>query len=111
MNENEVKKTIQTAYSVIAQSGTSCCSSSCGCDAAALAKLSGCSEDELNIIPDGPNLGLSCGNPSALAGLKEGEVSLNLRSGTGFDCFVVSPKAVTYFVPRRFFDKNTNAKR
>jgi arsenite methyltransferase len=35
---------------------------------------------------------MSCGNPSALAGLKEGEVILDLGSGAGFDCFVVSPK-------------------
>ena len=35
---------------------------------------------------------MSCGNPSALARIKEGEVILDLGSGAGFDCFVVSPK-------------------
>jgi SAM-dependent methyltransferase len=92
MDENEVKKMVQAAYGLIVQTGTSCCSGSCGCDTTALAKSLGYSEDELNAIPEGANLGLSCGNPSALAGLKEGEVVLDLGSGAGFDCFVVSSK-------------------
>lgn len=92
MDENEVKKTVQAAYGLIVQTGTSCCSGSCVCDTTALAKSLGYSEDELSNLPEGANLGLSCGNPTALAGLKEGEVVLDLGSGAGFDCFVVSPK-------------------
>lgn len=92
MDEHEVRKTVQAAYGLIVQGGTSCCSGSCGCDTAVLAKSLGYSEDELSTLPEGSNLGLSCGNPSALAGLKEGEVILDLGSGAGFDCFVVSPK-------------------
>jgi arsenite methyltransferase len=91
MDEKEVKKTVQAAYGLIVQSGTSCCSS-CGCDTTALANALGYSEDELSNLPEGANLGLSCGNPTSLAGLKEGEVVLDLGSGAGFDCFVVSPK-------------------
>jgi ubiquinone/menaquinone biosynthesis C-methylase UbiE len=43
-------------------------------------------------VPDGANLGLGCGNPIALASLKEGEVVLDLGSGAGFDCFLASPR-------------------
>ena len=43
-------------------------------------------------MPDGANLGLSCGNPTAIAGLSEGEVVIDLGSGAGFDCFLASPK-------------------
>ncbi|HAR95512.1 MAG TPA: arsenite S-adenosylmethyltransferase [Deltaproteobacteria bacterium] len=92
MDENEVKKTVQAAYGLIAQTGMSCCSGGCGCDTSGLARSLGYSESELSLLPDGANLGLSCGNPTALAGLKEGEVVLDLGSGAGFDCFVVSPK-------------------
>ena len=41
-------------------------------------------------VPDGANLGLGCGNPIALASLKEGEVVLDLGSGGGFDCFLAA---------------------
>jgi ubiquinone/menaquinone biosynthesis C-methylase UbiE len=42
--------------------------------------------------PAGANLGLGCGNPVALASLKEGEAVLDLGSGAGFDCFLAAKK-------------------
>jgi hypothetical protein len=53
MDEHEVIKTVQAAYGLIVQSGTSCCSGSCGCDTAALAKSLGYSEDGLSTLPEG----------------------------------------------------------
>jgi SAM-dependent methyltransferase len=50
----------------------------------------GCSGEELGSIPEGANLGLGCGNPTALASLKEGEVVLDLGSGAGIDCFLAA---------------------
>ncbi|KAA0214657.1 MAG: methyltransferase domain-containing protein [Leptolyngbya sp. PLA3] len=47
---------------------------------------------DLTIVPDGANMGLSCGNPTAIASLKPGEVVLDLGSGGGFDCFIAGPK-------------------
>ena len=44
----------------------------------------------MRVIPDEANLALSCGNPTALAGLKKGEVVLDLGSGAGFDCFLAA---------------------
>lgn len=44
----------------------------------------------MKAIPEGSNLGLGCGNPVALASLKEGEVVLDLGSGAGFDCFLAA---------------------
>ncbi|MFC1920691.1 arsenite methyltransferase [Chloroflexota bacterium] len=44
----------------------------------------------MNAVPDGANLGLGCGNPVAIASLKEGEVVLDLGSGAGFDSFLAS---------------------
>lgn len=52
----------------------------------------GYAEGDLASIPQGANMGLSCGNPTALASLREGEVVLDLGSGGGFDCFIAGPK-------------------
>jgi ubiquinone/menaquinone biosynthesis C-methylase UbiE len=43
-------------------------------------------------VPEGANLGLGCGNPVALASLKEGETVLDLGSGAGFDCFLAADR-------------------
>jgi ubiquinone/menaquinone biosynthesis C-methylase UbiE len=61
-------------------------------DSDALAQKIGYSAEELAALPDGANIGLSCGNPNALAALRSGEVLLDLGSGAGFDAFVAGPK-------------------
>ena len=57
-----------------------------------LRNLSGIQKKELKVIPDEANLALSCGNPTALAGLKKGEIVLDLGAGAGFDCFLAASK-------------------
>lgn len=52
----------------------------------------GYTEAELASSPESANMGLSCGNPTAIASLKPGEVVLDLGSGGGFDCFIAGPK-------------------
>jgi SAM-dependent methyltransferase len=52
----------------------------------------GYSPEELAAIPEEANLGLGCGNPTALAGLKEREIVLDLGSGAGIDCFLAAKK-------------------
>jgi SAM-dependent methyltransferase len=46
----------------------------------------------LAALPEGANLGLSCGNPTALASLQPGEVVLDLGAGAGFDVFIAGRK-------------------
>lgn len=67
-----------------------CCS--VPADAGKLAEALGYSKEELAALPEGTNLGLSCGNPQAIAALQEGDVVLDLGAGAGFDLFLVSKK-------------------
>ncbi len=98
MNDNEIKQAVRERYAKVAGTASSCCgagANSC-CSPTDLAtdysKSIGYTEAEINSVPEGANLGLGCGNPVALASLKEGEVVLDLGSGPGFDCFLASAK-------------------
>ncbi len=97
MEKEEAKKVIREGYAKVAQQGSSCCgsgnSSFKGTDlTAAISQKMGYSEEELKAVPEGANLGLGCGNPVALASLKEGDTVLDLGSGAGFDCFLAAKK-------------------
>jgi len=97
MDSEAVRQAIREGYGKIAQKDTSCCSgvSCCGSnaeDAAQLATHVGYSLEELSVLPEGANMGLSCGNPTALASLKSGEVVLDLGAGGGFDVFIAARK-------------------
>jgi arsenite methyltransferase len=99
-DKNEVvRRMVREGYAKIAQDasagccgpGVSCCGSAPP-DAAKLARELGYSVEELKALPDGANMGLSCGNPAALAALKPGEIVLDLGSGGGFDVFIAGRK-------------------
>lgn len=92
MKKEETKKIIKEAYGKIAQTQKGCGCGTCDPDANEFAKAIGYSEEELKTIPEEANLALSCGNPTALANLKEGETVLDLGSGAGFDCFLAAAK-------------------
>src|SRR5512140_3507532 len=94
-NSEAVRQTIREGYGQIAKSGGSCGVSCCGSSPEAsdtLMRHIGYSADELAALPEGANMGLSCGNPTALASLKPGEVVLDLGSGGGFDIFLAGPR-------------------
>jgi len=92
MDKKKTQKIVREAYGNIAQGQEDCGCSTCEPDTKEFAKSIGYSEEELQTIPDEANLALSCGNPTALASLKEGEVVLDLGSGAGFDCFLAATK-------------------
>jgi len=92
MAEKRVQKIVRDAYGKIAKGQKDCGCGTCGSQVKTFAESIGYSQEELNVIPAQANLGLSCGNPTALANLKTGEVVLDLGSGAGFDCFLAASK-------------------
>ena len=52
----------------------------------------GYTQEELALAPEGANMGLGCGNPHRKAEISQGEVVLDLGSGTGLDCFIAGKK-------------------
>lgn len=109
---NNLRDQVRQGYAEIARSGVwssvqqdtnqqadseQCCPGGGCCGPTTLtpdqvAQAVGYANDDLTIIPDGANMGLSCGNPTALASLTPGEVVVDLGSGGGFDCFIAGPK-------------------
>ena len=98
----EIAKTGQWSSVTAAPASTGCCGGSSGggggcCGPTTLtpeqvALAVGYSDSDLSLIPGDANMGLSCGNPNALANLSPGETVLDLGSGGGFDCFIAGPK-------------------
>jgi SAM-dependent methyltransferase len=96
MKEEKIKKMVREGYAKIAKKETPCCADTpapCSCSTPTSEKISqkiGYSSEDIGSVPEGANLGLGCGNPIALASLREGEVVLDLGSGGGFDCFLAA---------------------
>jgi len=96
--KEQIKKTVRDAYGKIARSETKGClpgsdASCCGTpdfDPEKVSSFVGYSEEDLGSVPEGSNLGLGCGNPVAIASIKEGETVVDLGSGAGFDCFLAA---------------------
>lgn len=97
LTSDEIRAVVRENYGKVA-SKYGCCSgeSSCGTADATPRDASitmGYTPGELDSVPDASNLGLGCGNPLGIAGLKEGETVVDLGSGGGLDCFLAA-KAV-----------------
>src|SRR5512138_875802 len=85
MKEQDIKKVVRENYGRVAKQSGSCCSSSCCRQTSGpliaeyasrpeeASKKVGYSDKEMQSVPSGSNLGLGCGNPTALASIKEGE--------------------------------------
>jgi SAM-dependent methyltransferase len=97
-DKDEIRRVVRGRYGGIAEVTTNCCAgttpSCCGMgDGPTLEDISvalGYSKEQVSTVPDGSNMGLGCGNPHAIASLKEGEIVLDLGSGGGFDCFLAA---------------------
>lgn len=98
MENKKIKEHVKKRYGEIAKTecsscSPSCCSSStCGPPPQYIAWKIGYSPDDIESVPEESVLGLGCGNPVALASLKEGETVLDLGSGGGIDVFLASKR-------------------
>lgn len=82
-----VREEVRRRYGASASAKSACADDCCAStDAADL----GYSAEDAAAAPEAANLGLGCGNPLAIASLKEGQVVLDLGSGAGFDCFLAA---------------------
>jgi len=83
-----IKETVREKYAQVATSSLS--NNDAG--VRAVAEAFGYSEKELSSIPADANMGLSCGNPTATASLRPGEIVVDLGSGGGLDVFLAAKK-------------------
>src|SRR3954470_17754685 len=86
--DNNIQEVVREKYGSTATAGLS----SDAPGVRAVAEAFGYSADELSSIPAEANMGLSCGNPTATANLREGETVLDLGSGGGLDVFLAAKK-------------------
>ncbi|MCM2279861.1 MAG: arsenite methyltransferase [Oligoflexia bacterium] len=96
--KDEIRQEVRKSYAQVATgqpSGIGCCAPSTGtegtcCSTADYSTRLGYTQEDLDSVPQGADMGLGCGNPRAIASLKPGEVVLDLGCGGGFDCFLAA---------------------
>ena len=90
MSNEMIKTAVREKYGEIAAQGGSCCGGGSCADVDGVSQSIGYEEADLQSVPEGSNLGLGCGNPTALASIQQGETVLDLGSGAGFDSFIAA---------------------
>ena len=100
LEQDVLRDNVRKVYTKVAnaEQESDCCGSAVSCcgtsDETAINTLIstrlGYSQTDLDMVPDGADMGLGCGNPQAIAALQAGEVVIDLGSGGGFDCFLAA---------------------
>jgi len=95
---DDIRQSVRDSYARVAEASnagegcgveSSCCGVSPDINSLHSTRL-GYSDDDLKNVPQGADMGLGCGNPRAIAGLRAAEVVLDLGSGGGFDAFLAA---------------------
>ena len=100
LEADRIRQQVRESYAEVAEASDNggCCGTETGCcgvssDAAINTLVStrlGYTENDLEAVPEGADMGLGCGNPRAIASIRPGETVLDLGSGGGFDCFLAA---------------------
>jgi len=90
MKADDVRAVVREHYGNIARGGSTGCAPGCCSSVGTAAGTLGYTGDQTGAVPDGADLGLGCGNPTAIASLRDGEIVLDLGAGGGFDCFIAA---------------------
>ncbi len=92
LDGEETRRAVREHYGTVAElDAPGCAPGCCGSGSQSSLRL-GYSEADLAAVPVGADLGLGCGNPQAIAGLRPGDTVIDLGSGAGFDCFLAARK-------------------
>ena len=97
-SKDRIHDLVKERYGDIARGSSSGCALSCCGGPTSLVNIMNMgktldyADEDLLLAPGEANLGLGCGNPIGIAGLKEGETVLDLGSGAGFDAFLAAKK-------------------
>lgn len=97
-SKDRIHDLVKERYGDIARGNSSGCAPSCCSGPTSLVniidigKALDYADEDLLLAPGEANLGLGCGNPVGIAGLKEGETVLDLGSGAGFDAFLAAKR-------------------
>ncbi|MCP3987147.1 MAG: arsenite methyltransferase [bacterium] len=83
---DELRKLVREGYTRVAEGGARPVSGS----AEELSRRIGYDDEQLEAVPEGANLGVGCGNPTAIDTLKPGETVVDLGSGAGMDAFLAA---------------------
>ncbi|MEL7161443.1 MAG: arsenite methyltransferase [Bacteroidota bacterium] len=97
MDTNSVKQSVVAGYGKLANSTKkglfsklfACCDPAD--NANKVGEAIGYTKETLAAVPENANLGVGCGNPSALADIKKGQTVVDLGAGAGFDAFIIAP--------------------
>lgn len=95
--DGTVRRAVRDRYARAATGEAACCDPGCCSNTASdgarqISRTIGYTDAELEAVPADANLGLGCGNPTALAALRTGETVLDLGSGAGLDCFLAADR-------------------